>query len=195
MQLTFSFNTKSKCHSSPCSTNSGKAHAFHRFPKIFWVEGYAFLGPSYSVLLVLLTLTFLMLLVTQANYTAVSSCLMISVAEHSRDSLLLLLHVCWVLGGTCPMSSLLRDLGWWSCHHLKIAGGCSRGKGSKLLLSRWTPVHISLTTKRHMAMPNWKRVGNYHSFLYSKVERRQILVNNSVHHTWELASQRSCPLC
>ena len=79
-------------------------------------------------------------------------------------------------GGTCPMSCSLRDLSWWGCHHLETASGCSRRKGSKIFISRWTPVHILLTTER-CGKAKLEESGNYHSLPYRQVERKRILGN------------------
>lgn len=165
---------------APILQTVGRPVPFPGSPKTFRVEGLAFLGPP-------LTPCFWCFWPWpylagcwswQAHYTAVSSHAMISVAEHNRDFSLAPAVCPPNFGGeTCPVSSLLRDVSWWSCHHLEIAGSCSRRKGSKMLLSRWTPVPISLTTKRHVARPNWKRVGNYHPRLYLKAERKQIPVS------------------
>lgn len=85
-------------------------------------------------------------LLWQAYYTEASSPSMTSVAEHNRNVSLAPAVCLLSFGGDLSHVSLT---GWWSCHHLEIAGGCSRKMGSKMLLTRWISAHIALITEGH----------------------------------------------
>lgn len=153
MQFTFHLICNRK-GSNLYSTNCRKVHAFCRFPKTFWVGKLAFLGPPLSLYYWCFwpwPCSDCLLWPGTLQYQAPPWPQWMNTTE---IKVLFLLHVFGVGfflrgGGTCPMAPLLRDLSWWSCHHLEIAGDCSRRMGSKMLLPRWASVHISLITGRH----------------------------------------------